>query len=71
MSWHITGCNAGRCWKFDVFVVHERFADLCYYYRANIFGLINGGTAGLIWVYIGTFFGFLCAVISMAEMASM
>ncbi|EON66770.1 hypothetical protein W97_06018 [Coniosporium apollinis CBS 100218] len=38
---------------------------------ANIFGLINGGTAGLIWVYIGTFFGFLCAVISMAEMASM
>ncbi|KAH8733213.1 amino acid/polyamine transporter I [Phaeosphaeriaceae sp. PMI808] len=38
---------------------------------ANIFGLINGGTAGLIWMYIGTFFGFLAAVISMAEMASM
>ncbi|KAF2028377.1 amino acid transporter [Setomelanomma holmii] len=38
---------------------------------ANIFGLINGGTAGLIWVYVGTFFGFLAAIISMAEMASM
>ncbi|KAH7359497.1 amino acid/polyamine transporter I [Pyrenochaeta sp. MPI-SDFR-AT-0127] len=38
---------------------------------ANIFGLINGGTAGLIWMYIGTFFGFLAAIISMAEMASM
>ncbi|KAF2463520.1 amino acid transporter [Lindgomyces ingoldianus] len=38
---------------------------------ANTFGLINGGTAGLIWVYIGTFFGFFAAIISMAEMASM
>ncbi|KAF2843012.1 amino acid transporter [Patellaria atrata CBS 101060] len=38
---------------------------------ANIFGLINGGTAGLIWVYVGTFIGFLAAIISMAEMASM
>ncbi|CAO2648275.1 Nn.00g075420.m01.CDS01 [Neocucurbitaria sp. VM-36] len=37
---------------------------------ANIFGLINGGTGGLIWMYIGTFFGFLAAIISMAEMAS-
>ncbi|KAF2456974.1 amino acid permease-domain-containing protein [Lineolata rhizophorae] len=38
---------------------------------ANIFGLINGGTGGLIWVYIGTFTGFLAAIASMAEMASM
>ncbi|OAL55082.1 amino acid transporter [Pyrenochaeta sp. DS3sAY3a] len=37
---------------------------------ANIFGLINGGTAGLIFTYIGSFFGFLAAIISMAEMAS-
>ncbi|KAK3323115.1 GABA permease [Cercophora scortea] len=39
--------------------------------NANIFGLINGGTGGLIWMYVGTYFGFLCAVISMAEMSSM
>ncbi|OCK80861.1 amino acid transporter [Lepidopterella palustris CBS 459.81] len=38
---------------------------------ANIFGLINGGTGGLIWVYVGTFFGFFAAIVSMAEMASM
>ncbi|KAF2275264.1 amino acid transporter [Westerdykella ornata] len=38
---------------------------------ANIFGLINGGTGGLIWMYIASFFGFLAAIISMAEMASM
>lgn len=38
---------------------------------ANVFGLINGGTGGLIWTYIGTLFGFLAAIISMAEMASM
>lgn len=38
---------------------------------ANIFGLINGGTGGLIWVYIGTFAGFFASVLSMAEMASM
>ncbi|KAM7196841.1 amino acid transporter [Rhypophila sp. PSN 637] len=37
----------------------------------SIFGLINGGTAGLIWTYIGTFAGLMCAIISMAEMASM
>jgi choline transport protein len=38
---------------------------------ANIFGLVNGGTAGLIWTYLFSFTGFLAAVISMAEMASM
>ncbi|KAF2198016.1 amino acid transporter [Delitschia confertaspora ATCC 74209] len=38
---------------------------------ANVFGLINGGTGGLLWMYIGTFFGFFAACISMAEMASM
>jgi hypothetical protein len=37
----------------------------------NVFGLVNGGTGGLIWVYLGTFAGFFCAILSMAEMASM
>jgi len=40
-------------------------------HSANIFGLINGGTGGLIWMYIGTFIGFFAAIVSMAEMASM
>ncbi|KAL6713984.1 hypothetical protein ACLMJK_008478 [Lecanora helva] len=35
------------------------------------FGLTNGGTAGAIYIYIVTFFGFGLAVLSMAEMASM
>ncbi|KAL9593955.1 MAG: hypothetical protein Q9219_007293 [cf. Caloplaca sp. 3 TL-2023] len=35
------------------------------------FGLTNGGTAGAIYIYIATFFGFGLAIISMAEMASM
>lgn len=35
------------------------------------FALLNGGTAGAIWTYLGTYIGFLCSVISMAEMASM
>jgi len=38
---------------------------------ANVFGLINGGTGGPIWMYIGTFIGFFAAIVSMAEMASM
>ncbi|KAL8698786.1 MAG: hypothetical protein Q9201_006378 [Fulgogasparrea decipioides] len=35
------------------------------------FGLNNGGTAGAIYIYIFTFFGFGLAVVSMAEMSSM
>ncbi|KAL8978516.1 MAG: hypothetical protein Q9205_005912 [Flavoplaca limonia] len=35
------------------------------------FGLTNGGTAGAIYIYIATFFGFGMAIVSMAEMASM
>lgn len=38
---------------------------------ANIFGLINGGTGGLIWMYLGTFVGVSVCIICMAEMASM
>ncbi|KAF2402027.1 amino acid transporter [Trichodelitschia bisporula] len=34
-------------------------------------GINNGGTAGMIYVYIGTFIGFSAVIASMAEMASM
>ncbi|KAK5705709.1 hypothetical protein LTR17_021444 [Elasticomyces elasticus] len=40
-------------------------------FSASTFALINGGTGGAIWVYIGTFIGFFLAIASMAEMASM
>ncbi|KAK4158689.1 amino acid transporter [Cladorrhinum sp. PSN259] len=36
-----------------------------------VFGLSNGGTAGLIWGYFAVFVGFGLVVASMAEMASM
>ena len=39
--------------------------------RASSFGLLNGGTAGLIYCYVATFAGFLAVIASMAEMASM
>lgn len=35
------------------------------------FGLTNGGTAGMIYVYLGAWIGFATIAISMAEMASM
>lgn len=38
---------------------------------ASSFGLINGGLAGLIYMYLFTFAGFLAVIASMAEMASM
>lgn len=37
----------------------------------SIIGLINGGTAGLIWMYLVAWIGFLAVNTSMAEMASM
>lgn len=40
-------------------------------FSASTFVLINGGTGGAIWVYLGTFIGFFLAIASMAEMASM
>jgi hypothetical protein len=41
-------------------------------YRSTaFFGLFNGGTAGLIYVYLGTAVGFAAVVASMAEMGSM
>jgi len=35
------------------------------------YGLINGGTAGVIWVTVGVISGALCMIASIAEMASM
>ncbi|RMZ85559.1 hypothetical protein DV737_g597, partial [Chaetothyriales sp. CBS 132003] len=37
----------------------------------SIIGLINGGTAGLIWMFLVSWLGFICVNTSMAEMASM
>lgn len=34
-------------------------------------GLLNGGSGGLIWTYVGSFFAFGTIVLSLAEMASM
>jgi hypothetical protein len=39
--------------------------------RTSIIGLINGGTAGLIWMFLVAWTGFLAVNTSMAEMASM
>lgn len=39
--------------------------------QAAIFGLINGGTAGMIWVYLATWIITIALVMSLAEMASM
>jgi hypothetical protein len=39
--------------------------------RTSIIGLINGGTAGMIWLYLVAWIGFLAVNTSMAEMASM
>lgn len=40
-------------------------------FSASEFVIRNGGRAGAIWVYLGAFIGFLTAIASMAEMASM
>ncbi|KAK2759402.1 hypothetical protein FQN54_002880 [Arachnomyces sp. PD_36] len=37
----------------------------------STYGLVNGGMAGMIYVYIGSFIGFFAVVASMAEIASM
>ncbi|KAM5443436.1 hypothetical protein MferCBS31731_001757 [Microsporum ferrugineum] len=46
-------------------------------YGLNIFmnststlALVNGGKAGMVYMYIATFIGFFCSVVSMAEIAS-
>jgi len=40
-------------------------------YSVATIGLLNGGTAGLIWIYFIGWAGFLCVNTSMAEMGSM
>ena len=35
------------------------------------YGLINGGTAGLIWMTVGVIVGAMCMIASLAEIASM
>lgn len=40
-------------------------------FSVSIFVLINGGTGGAVWVYLGAFLGFSAAIASMAEMGSM
>jgi amino acid transporter len=39
-------------------------------FSASFFALLNGGTGGAVWIYLGTFIGFFLAIASMAEMAS-
>ena len=38
---------------------------------ATAAGLTNGGTGGMIWMFVGTYFCFGTIVLSMAEMSSM
>lgn len=40
-------------------------------YSVSGFGLIDGGFAGLIWMFVIVFVGFIFVYASMAEMASM
>jgi hypothetical protein len=40
-------------------------------YRTTLFGLLNGGTAGLIWGYLLVWMGYMLVFASIAEMASM
>ena len=35
------------------------------------YGLVNGGTAGLVWMTVGVIVGALCMIASLAEIASM
>ena len=39
--------------------------------RTSIITLLNGGTAGFIWMYLIAWAGFMCVNTSMAEMGSM
>ena len=39
--------------------------------RTSLFGLLNGGTAGLIWGYLIVWVGYMLVFASIAEMASM
>jgi choline transport protein len=49
-------------------VVHKELTEGA---RTSIIALINGGTAGFIWMYLIAWAGFMCVNTSMAEMGSM
>jgi choline transport protein len=40
-------------------------------HRTSMFGLMNGGTAGLIWGYLIVWIGYMMVFATIAEMASM
>lgn len=39
--------------------------------RTSTYGLTDGGRAGMVYIYIGSFIGFFSSVASMAEIASL
>ena len=49
--------------------IRTLFVDI--WRRTSTYGLVNGGMAGMVYVYIGSFVGFFAVVSSMAEIASM
>jgi hypothetical protein len=44
---------------------------ICFRRSTSTYGLIDGGRAGMIYVYLASFVGFFASVISMAEISSM
>lgn len=53
---------AGRSYHIDL---------KCSRYSTSTYGLIDGGRAGMVYVYLASFVGFFASVISMAEISSM
>ena len=49
----------------------NRLAVVSHYTGTSLFGLMNGGTAGLIWGYLVVWAGYMLVFATMAEMASM
>lgn len=51
--------------------LHKRSSSRLNLNSSALFGLTNGGTAGIIWTYLASFIAFIPIILSMAEMASM
>jgi hypothetical protein len=51
--------------------IFQRILLLTTLIRTSGFGLLDGGMAGMIYVYIGSFVGFFAVVVTMADIASM
>jgi hypothetical protein len=62
---------ASASWVRSGLLIIEESALLIWNPRTLIFGLPNGGPAGLLYMYIAVVFLFMLVNISMAEMASM